>query len=113
MYTLLSQSRCKDTTFFLKLYQLPMENILMQEKRKRLQFRLLHKTTRITLWKSDDGGIDTMTDLTHYLVKLLCVPACAQVREHSSEFSVKCVNVSSVTICWIRCSPGAALTFSR
>ena len=85
----------------------------MQENRKLLQFSLLHKTTRITLWKSDDGGIDTMTDLTHYLVKLLCVPACAQVREHSSEFSVKCVNVSSVTIGWIRCSPDAAPTFSR
>ena len=113
MYTLLSQSRCKDTTFFLKLYQLPMENIWIQENRKLLQFRLLHKTPHNTLWKIGDGGIDTMTDLTHYLVKLLCVPACAQVREHSSEFSVKCVNVSSVTIGWIRCSPGAAPTFSR
>ena len=113
MYTLLSQSRCKDTTFFLKLYQLPMENILMQEKRKLLQFSLLRKTPCDTLWKIADAGNDTMTDLTHYLVKLLCVPACAQVREHSSEFSVKCVNVSSVTICWIRCSPGAAPTFSR
>ena len=85
----------------------------MQEKRKLLQFSLLRKTPCDTLWKIADAGNDTMTDLTHYLVKLLCVPACAQVREHSSEFSVKCVNVSSVTICWIRHSLRAAPTFSR
>ncbi len=85
----------------------------MQEKRKQLQFSLLRKTPYDTLWKSGVAGNDTMTDLTHYLVKLLCVPACAQVREQFSEFSVKCVNVSSVTIGWIRCSPGAAPTFSR
>ena len=56
MYTLLSQSRCKDTTFFPKLYQLPMENILMQENRKLLQFSLLRKTAYVTLWKSGDEG---------------------------------------------------------
>ena len=113
MYTLLSQSRCKDTTFFLKLYQLPMENIWIQENRKLLQFSLLRKTPCDTLWKIGDGGIDTMTDLTHYLVKLLCVRACAQVREQFSDFSVLCVNVSSIAICWIRHSLRAAPTFSR
>ena len=85
----------------------------MQENRKLLQFSLLHKAPCDTLWKIGDAGSDTMTDYTHYFVKSLCVHACAQVREQSSDFSVLCVNVSSIASCWIRHSLLAAPTFSR
>ena len=43
---------CKVTTFFRKLYQLPMENLRAEEKHKLLQTSLLNKRVCNSLWKT-------------------------------------------------------------
>ena len=49
---------CKVTTFFPKLYQLPMEKMKRKENRKRLQINELLKTARHTLWKVSNEGME-------------------------------------------------------
>ena len=53
--------RCKVTTFFRILYQLPMENEEMAHNHKRLQIRKLQKETRCASWKITDKDMENET----------------------------------------------------
>ena len=54
---------CKVTTFFNRLYQLPMENIQTKENRKPLQISWLRKTTYFALWKIISQGMERESKL--------------------------------------------------
>ena len=50
---------CKDTTFFNRLYLLPMENIQTRKIQKMLQISVLRKTTYLSLWKIFGIGMES------------------------------------------------------
>ena len=97
---------CKDTTIFLKLYRLPMENLQPKEIQKLLQINELWKTVHCPLWKISREGMEKSSQQAWF--SSICVENDAVIScdpNKCSLLGIKChlclaINSQAGNNCW-------------